>query len=58
MPPFLELYESRKDDFGPIEVYECKGHNHISLPLVLGLGGPAEEWAEHSVQWMRNLASF
>lgn len=38
-----------------METYECEGHNHISLPLVLGLGGPGEDWAEYSVQWMQKI---
>lgn len=34
------------------ELIVAKGHNHVSINLVLGTG-ECEEWAERVVQWMK-----
>lgn len=33
------------------EVY-VKGHNHISVPLGLGLGGEEEVWGDQLIEWI------
>lgn len=35
----------------PQEIY-VKGHNHISVPLGLGLGGEEEAWGYNLVKWI------
>lgn len=52
---FRQLYAENPGAYGDLEVYECKGHNHISLPMTLNLGGGYEEWADYAAQWMEHL---
>ena len=35
----------------PQEIF-IKGHNHISVPLGLGLGGEEEAWGHDLVKWI------
>jgi hypothetical protein len=36
----------------PAEDIFIKRHNHISVPLALGLGGDEEVWGDQLVQWI------
>ena len=38
----------------PEELSAIKGHNHISVPFGLGLGGKEDAWEEELVEWMRS----
>lgn len=53
---FREQYAEKQAEHGPLDVYECRGHNHISLPLTLNLGDGSDDWAQYAVSWMSKLS--
>jgi hypothetical protein len=50
---FTAAFEQSPDLAPTLTQIHIAGHNHISPPLGLGLGGKEEQWGEEVVTWCR-----